>query len=480
MGNRDSVTATFQELKRLTAEVNAMIEDGSFYTLPFHRRYRQIRKVKQLYSRLRGPLFDRDLVRLLSRVAPLTVLILGCNLGTSEDVRGAMGLRFSLSQESDSVERYELAITGPDMVPIEQVVSGDEGIITVAVPPGTNRTIDLLAIPKPADRFAIPLRGTATVDLAGGATSQVSLTLEPDPLEPVFAPAVEAPFGLPIQVTGQNEALPTLGDLDGDGDLDLLVGSYYGTSGGGFFYFKNAGAIDTPDFSEAAVNNPFNLSPTPDEVVVPRFADLDADGDLDIVNAATTYIGPYYDIDVQYFENVEGAFQTPTAIASITYADRDSGVPTLGDLDGDGDLDLLVGFSYYYPSSPEFTYFENIGSASQPDLSPTPQTNPFALSGIPSGVAPVLADLDGDGTLDILAGDYAGTLHYYENIGTPDAPDFAAPVQNPFGLSVPSTYRVVPTFGDLDGDGDLDLMVGEYNGYLGGPASIYYFENEAR
>jgi hypothetical protein len=139
-------------------------------------------------------------------------------------------------------------------------------------------------------------------------------------------------------------------------------------------------------------------------------------------------------------------------------------LPTAADMDNDGDVDLLVGEAYG-----SLTYFENTGTPTAPSFA-APVQSPFGLTATYLIAAPTCADIDNDGDMDVLVGEYYGNLQFFENTGTASAPAFAAPVQNPFGLT--SAYMLAfPAFGDLDLDGDLDLLVGEYYG------NNLYFEN---
>ena len=91
------------------------------------------------------------------------------------------------------------------------------------------------------------------------------------------------------------------------------------------------------------------------------------------------------------------------------------------------------------------------------------QNNPFGLTNIGSYSSPTFADLDGDGDLDLMAGENNGDFNYFQNTGTATAPVYAPVQTNPFGLTNIGLYSS-PTFADLDGDSDLDLMAGEYYG----------------
>lgn len=134
------------------------------------------------------------------------------------------------------------------------------------------------------------------------------------------------------------------------------------------------------------------------------------------------------------------------------------------DLDGDGDLDLIIGGFFG-----TLDYIENVGTAQSPAFAP-PQTNPFGLTSVYVYAFITASDLDDDGDLDILAGEYGGNHVYYQNIGTATNPFFSVPVVNGLGLSAGS-YISMPEFADLDNDGDFDAISGEAGGLL-------YFENQ--
>jgi hypothetical protein len=323
---------------------------------------------------------------------------------------------------------------------------------------------------------------------------------------PAFAPAVANPFGIDPSGT---ELAPALGDLDGDGDLDLLVGIY----GRYTFFYRNSGTAAAPAF-EAPVFPALGIQ-LGGSNTTPALADFDGDGDLDL--ASGEYAG-----SIVYQENT-GTDTTPAFAASPSNPIglpilNTSGSPDLGDLDGDGDLDLLYGLG-----TGTFALAENTGGASAPTLAPV-VTSPFGLGDVGNEATVELADLDGDGDLDVWSGEYdggtfllantgsaiapafaaavavpdlgdvgddsapsfldadgdldldafvgnsPGDVLFFENTGTETAPDFAGTLTNPFGLTNIG-FVAAPTFADLDGDGDLDAVVGT------GPGALRFFEN---
>jgi uncharacterized protein (DUF2141 family) len=246
-----------------------------------------------------------------------------------------------------------------------------------------------------------------------------------------------------------SESVPSLVDLDGDGDLDLLLANKLDPRAletSRIYRFENTGGARQPVFQLKGtldISGDFHLSPSA--------GDLDGDGDQDLV------VGNWRD-RVLYYRN-EGTRLAPRFVladsALVRLTRGSNTLPTLGDLDGDGDLDLLVG-----EGSGTLNYYRNTG---------TPTAPLFELvsdewSGIDPGrrSAPQLIDLDRDGDLDLLVGSEAEGLKLYRNAGSRTEPSFNLDS----AFNVPVQSYATPAAGDMDGDGDVDLFVGGAGGGL--------------
>jgi len=292
------------------------------------------------------------------------------------------------------------------------------------------------------------------------------MTIMPTPTISFAAP-VTNPFGL--SDVGASST-PTFVDLDADGDLDAILGN----KAGDMLYFRNVGSATAASFT-AAVSNPFGLS-NAGAFAAPTFADLDADGDLDALVGNA-------DGNTVYFRNIGSAtaasFTAPVVnafgLATVAVAEYEDeppiglARPSVGDLDGDGDRDVLVGSGLG-----GLAYFQNTGTATAASFA-APVGSPYGLSSVGLNAAPTLADLDGDGDLDALIGNYVGHPYYQENTGSALAPSFGARVIEPFGLEritgSSGEFYCTPSFADINGDGDLDLFMGQADG------NMLYFEN---
>lgn len=287
------------------------------------------------------------------------------------------------------------------------------------------------------------------------ATATVVLGLAINPMNAQSfefkAPDMSSPMGL-----GASGYIifPAFGDLDGDGDIDLLVGEY-GNNGSLLKYFRNNGTATVPNFG-AAQTNPFSLAPSSAAYFIsPVLVDIDNDGDLDVF--ASSYYG------IEYYKNT-GTATAPMFAAPDTASPF--GINTIynvsidfADIDDDGDLDVFLGDIY---NGGEIQYFENTGTATAPVFT-NYQANPFGLTSLNYYSIVRVVDIDKDGDYDIIGTEEYGVFQYFENIGTKTVPNFAAPVASPFGLTpVSGADVVIHDFADMDNDGDQDMLMGAY------------------
>ena len=257
-----------------------------------------------------------------------------------------------------------------------------------------------------------------------------------------------------------SESFPAFTDLDGDGDLDLLLSNKIETENtrtGRVYVYENTGSAGTPVF---AARGP--VPGLPDAYhYAPAFGDLDGDGDDDVM------LGQWGD-EVAYYRNDrdgsaagsgngDGIMPRWTLVdsAAATLTRGRNTTPALGDLDGDGDLDLLVG-----ESSGMLNYYRNEGTPTAPDFQLV--SDEFQDIDIGRRSIPAIVDWDGDGDLDLAVGTEASGIRIYLNEGTRTEPVFVE--TEPFEHAVPTF--TAPAFTDLDGDGDLDLVAGGGGGGL--------------
>ncbi len=299
-----------------------------------------------------------------------------------------------------------------------------------------------------------------------------------------------------------------MGDLDGDGDYDLLVCGFPGPVA----YYRNTGAPDSAFFSLAS-DNFLPERGTTDWLESPELADIDSDGDLDLfLSGAFAHL--------YYFENT-GDREAPVFEerydTSFFYVFPGTGNGILGnaaDIDGDGDDDLAPGphlllnqsaggriafervdralpfnlgsfcdtdsdgdFDYVCPGwEGVVKRFENTGGPSWPSWGPVgdlfaPESRLGFVWSVTTG------DLDGDGDQDLLAAHTgADLMSRYTNEGTPQSPSFVYAGR----FTLPSfdfegSFELL--LGDIDDDADLDLLVGEGGAAETRHARLFFYRN---
>lgn len=279
--------------------------------------------------------------------------------------------------------------------------------------------------------------------------------------QPFSSTPVINPFGI---TPAQSHYRFAFDDLDGDGDTDILALDQFG-NGSPFIRWNNVGSNAAPQFIAASGQNPFGLQAVN---FMNNFflIDWDGDGDKDLFGGAAN--GFYHFLNT----GVAGqpAFGPPTfnPFGLVAPAGSNTLIPTVGDLDGDGLRDLLVG-----DYNGNVFFYKNTGTAIAPAFA-LPMAAPFGYVkpvGTVAFLAPVLKDANDDGLLDLLVGYNPGRIRLYLNTGSATAPQFGPATANPFGLNF-SNFNVwaMPIFQDMDGDGDDDLLVTTF-------PSIQYHEN---
>lgn len=273
-------------------------------------------------------------------------------------------------------------------------------------------------------------------------------------------------------------SMPVLHDLDADGLLDLFIGNF-GVLDTAFYdeyqilqchyrstlaYYKNTGTktdpifkLTNPNFLDIASIFPDN---EPITGIFPTFGDLDGDGDSDLVvgNANGQLL---------YFENQTISNEFPLfQLISDHYQQIDVGMysaPQLIDLTGDNLLDLAIGNQngtlHFYRNTgtlfqPEFTFTtDSLGKVSvrDPNLSYNGYTIPCFFKGK-------------NNKTNLIVGSESGKIYYYKDIENNLLGQFTK-TEDAFSW-IHDGIRSAPALADINEDGYMDLIVGNYSGGL--------------
>jgi hypothetical protein len=279
----------------------------------------------------------------------------------------------------------------------------------------------------------------------------------------VRAPNVAEPLGARIVST------PAVGDLDGDGELDVVVGTneIYGTSGR-LYAFRSNGAlrrgwpVRVPSFSPEGPD----VLPLVGQGVpsAPALADVDGDGQLEVGVAAVAGPVVLYRADGRRFTTLKSARKEFGAGSRATDGPSLSAITSgaFGDIDGDGRLDFAAGTAGFRAALTEL--LNGIRMPYEHHLSAWSAATGDYLSSFPVPVEdfqffinPAIADLDGDGRPEVITGTGGYLVHAVDHLG-----------REPKGWPKFTGHWLAASaaVGDIDGDGRLEVVINSREGML--------------
>jgi hypothetical protein len=243
---------------------------------------------------------------------------------------------------------------------------------------------------------------------------------------------------------------PLMADVDGDGDLELVV---WAAKGGRLFAWHHDGSEVVDGDSNPATNGVlFRVTGATFCYSSPAAANLDADPAQEIVfclNIATGDAGPIYAV------NGDGTLVPgwPVATGDLANPSAITASPAIADLDGNGSNEVIV-------ASERGGGRLHVLRANGAVFPGWPQNVPAVTAQVRTG-SPVVADLDGDAALDIVFPSADGRLFAWSRSGVL-LPGFPATFASGLGEATQST----PTIGDLDADGRPEILIGDETGKL--------------
>ncbi|MDF1673103.1 MAG: T9SS type A sorting domain-containing protein [Vicingaceae bacterium] len=359
------------------------------------------------------------------------------------------------------------------------------------------------------------------------STTFLSFSLQTNLLFSDYQPDAAPNF---INLYVSSSDIPAIDDIDNDGDLDILT---FSITGSYVEYHKNLsieknGNCDSLDFQlnnkcwgffkenltsnsvtlfdtcSFNVNNPQKYSGGNKHAGSTLLTlDVDSNNSKDLVLADVSYSNFTLLINQDASPNLtassiisqDSVFPSNTNSTIATDIDIFPAGFYL-DINNDNIKDLVASPNCFNGclNKDNVWMYKNIGANNKPDFSFV--KNNFLQGGIievGEGAHPVFFDYNADGLTDIIIGNqgiynpssgpllYESSLWVYENIGTANNPKFQLADTNYAGISSMNlditnsrpTLGLAPCFGDMDGDGDDDMLLGDYNGY------IHHFTNTA-
>ncbi len=276
----------------------------------------------------------------------------------------------------------------------------------------------------------------------------------------------------------------TLLDYDNDGDKDLLYGDVGFNevillTNGRTINKLGRDSIIKQDTVFPMVGKRASIQLFPATYLV----DINGDGRRDLIVTPNSPEGAKNRNMVLSYHNTSAtafqfAFQQSDFLVGQMLDLGGSSAPQLADLDNDGDLDMVIAtqgdFLFTSNSNDRLVYYENIGTSAKASYV-LKDTNFLKINDGPNKIyriSPTFGDLDNDGKLDLLLGDQNGSLHYYKNTSNGSNLSFNKISNNYFNIYA-GTFAA-PQLIDLNKDNALDIVIGRRNGTLA------YYQNNGR
>lgn len=280
-------------------------------------------------------------------------------------------------------------------------------------------------------------------------------------------------------------------DNDGDGNFEILIGDIGAST---MTLVKNDGTNEAPYVSEVIKKYPAYDTPI-DIHIAPAayYLDVDNDGVRDLLASSTQKESGVNKDHIWFYKNVAASNQPPDFELSNRNFLMEESInigrythPIFFDHNADGLMDILVGSSGLRSTANDreigLYLFENIGTESNPsfELIDDDYLGFSELIEFSQRLSPAVGDLNGDGAIDLLVGDSAGKLYYFPNQSAPGQPvQYTGYIYDWMDIDVGQNAN--PQIFDFNKDGLNDLIIGENNSgqnvETGVKGNLNYFQN---
>ncbi len=275
-----------------------------------------------------------------------------------------------------------------------------------------------------------------------------------------------APFYIDVNNDGKRDLIVSPNGSVVEDKNSILLYENEGLDNAPIFDFPQKGFLQTDQIEAGTQSHPV-------------FIDVNGDGlqDLIVCNLFARFneSGVEFTLPLSlYFENIGTATNPAFQLISedilqlrSNFSELEGGSPAAGDLDGDGNEDIILG-----SADGTLILFKNNGP--QNGIVSFSLDRNFLMD-INGGIdsAPTLFDVDQDNDLDLFIGNEKGVIAYFQNTGSPTEADFTLISDNWGGLKINDEFgselsngHARPVFSDIDKDGETELLVGSVQGVI--------------